>query len=120
MAMTLVILASIACVVGGQISLKRGMNRMGRISRTTRSLDWRSGAGALLAGLSFYGASMFLWLYALSRVEVSYAFPFLSLAFVAIMLGARFGLAEPLPRHRIVGSVFIVLGVVLVGLSRPS
>ena len=53
----------------------------------------------------------------LSRVELSYAFPFLSLAFVAIMLGARFGLAESLPRHRILGSAFIVLGVVLVGLS---
>ena len=119
MTMVLVIIASMGCAVGGQLSLKRGMNRAGRVSRTSRSLDWRAGAGGILSGLSFYGVSTVLWLYALSRVELSYAFPFLSLAFVAIMFGARFGLAESLPRHRILGSAFIVLGVVLVGLSRP-
>ena len=71
----------------------------------------------MLAGLSFYGVSTFLWLFALSRVELSYAFPFLSLAFVAIMIGARVGLAEQLRRTRILGSAFIILGVILVGLS---
>ena len=116
MTMVFVILASMGCAVGGQLSLKRGMNRTGRVSRTSGSLDWRSGAGGILSGLSFYGVSTVLWLYALSRVELSYAFPFLSLAYLAIMLGARFGLAESLPRHRILGSAFIVLGVILVGL----
>jgi drug/metabolite transporter (DMT)-like permease len=118
MTMVLVILGSIACAVGGQLSLKRGMNRTGRISRSNRQLDWRGGAPQILAGLCFYGTSTVLWLYALSRVELSYAFPFLSLSYVAIMFGARFGLAESLPGHRLVGSAFIVLGVVLVGLSR--
>ena len=113
----LVILASMACAVGGQISLKRGMNRAGRVSRSARPIDWRAGAGGVLAGLSFYGVSTFLWLYALSRVELSYAFPFLSLAFVAIMIAARVGLAEQLRSSRILGSVFIILGVILVGLS---
>lgn len=116
--MVLVILASIGCAVGGQLSLKRGMNRTGRVSRSNPHLDWRAGAPGILAGLSFYGTSTILWLYALSRVELSYAFPFLSLSYVAIMLGARFGLSEALPRHRLLGSAFIVLGVVLVGLSR--
>lgn len=118
MSMVLVILASIGCAVGGQLSLKRGMNRTGRVSRSNRALDWRAGAGGILAGLSFYGFSTLLWLYALSRVELSYAFPFLSLSYVAIILGARFGLSETLPRHRLLGSAFIVLGVILVGLSR--
>lgn len=118
MTMVLVILGSIACAVGGQLSLKYGMNRTGRVTRSAHRLDWKAGAPGLLAGLSFYGVSTVLWLYALSRVELSYAFPFLSLSYVAIMLGARFGLSEPLHRNRLLGSVFIVLGVILVGLSR--
>ena len=76
------------------------------------------GATGLFTGLSCYGVSTVLWLYALSRVELSYAFPFLSLSYVAIMLGARFGLSEPLHRNRLAGSAFIILGVILVGLSR--
>ena len=113
----LVILSSMACAVGGQLSLKRGMNRAGRVGRSTRTLDWRGASPGVLAGLAFYGVSTVLWLFALSRVELSYAFPFLSLAFVAIMLGARFGLSEQLRRTRVLGSAFIVLGVILVGLS---
>jgi drug/metabolite transporter (DMT)-like permease len=115
--MILVILASMACAVGGQLSLKRGMNRAGRVSRSSESIDWRAGAGGVLTGLAFYGFSTVLWLYALSRVELSYAFPFLSLALVAIMIGARVGLAERLRSTRLIGVAFIVLGVILVGLS---
>lgn len=118
MTMVLVILASIGCAVGGQLSLKGAMNRTGRISRSGGRLDWRSGAPGILTGLGFYGISTVLWLYALSRVELSYAFPFLSLSYVVIMLAAHFGLSESLPRHRLLGSAFIVLGVILVGLSR--
>lgn len=118
MSMVLVILGSIACAVGGQLSLKSGMNRIGRVTRSAHKLDWRAGAPGLFAGLSFYGVSTVLWLYALSRVELSYAFPFLSLSFVAIMVGARFALSEPLHRNRLAGSAFIILGVILVGLSR--
>lgn len=117
MSMILILLASIACSVGGQISFKRGMNQTGRVTRNWRTLRPRSGLHQLVAGLAFYSLSMVLWLYALSRVEVSFAFPFLSLSFVAIMLGARFGLDEPMPRHRVLGSLCIVTGVLLVGLS---
>jgi multidrug transporter EmrE-like cation transporter len=112
-----VILASMACAVGGQLSLKRGMNRAGRVSRSAGPLDWRAGTGPVVLGLSFYGFSTFLWLFALSRVELSYAYPFLSLAFVAIMIGARVGLDERLRASRIAGSAFIILGVILVGMS---
>ena len=115
--MTLVILASMGCAVGGQLCLKYGMNRAGRVSRSSGSINWRAGAGGVAAGLSFYGISTVLWLFALSRLELSYAFPFLSLEFVAIMIGARVGLAERLRSTRLIGSAFIILGVILVGLS---
>jgi len=118
MTMVLVILGSIGCAVGGQLSLKHGMNRIGRVTLSAHRLNWRAGGGGLVTGLSFYGVSTVLWLYALSRVELSYAFPFLSLSYVAIMIGARVGLSEPLHVNRLLGSGFIIVGVILVGLSR--
>jgi drug/metabolite transporter (DMT)-like permease len=116
--MILVILGSMAFAVLGQLGLKTGMNRIGRVTRRAHELGWRQGAPPLVAGLAAYGVSSVLWLWALSRVELSYAFPFLSLSYVAIMLAARFALSERLDRHRILGSAFIILGVILVGLSR--
>ncbi len=114
--MIVVILLSIATAVSGQISLKSGMNRVGRIHRGDRG-RWRAGLPRVFLGLTFYAVSMVLWLFTLSRVELSYAFPFVSLSYVAIVLAARFGLGEELPPHRFWGSVLIVLGVVLVGMT---
>ncbi len=112
----LVILVSITCSVCGQLSLKAGMNRVGRLQRGA-SIHWRRGLPLVLVGLGIYGLSVLLWLYVLSRVELSFAFPFLSLSFVAILLGARHGLGEPLGRSRVVGASCIVLGVLVVSLS---
>lgn len=112
-----VLLASICFAVLGQVSFKRGMNRVGRIELRS-VLDWRSGLFPIVTGFVAYGTSMALWLYTLSRVELSYAFPFVSLSYVAIMLVARLGLGEPVDRHRVIGSVLIVTGVVLVSLTR--
>ena len=111
-----VILGSIAFAVGGQVSLKGGMNRVGRIGRAGGH-RWRDGWMHILMGLASYGASMLLWLYTLSRVELSYAFPFVSLSFVGIVLVARFGLGEQIHPTRILGSLLIVAGVLVVSWS---
>ena len=111
-----VIVASIGCAVAGQLSLKSAMNRIGRVSRQG-TLRWPAGAWPLFRGLALYGVSTVLWLFVLSRVELSFAFPFISLSYVAILLGARFGLREHLNPSRLVGSALIILGVLLVSLS---
>lgn len=111
-----VILGSIGCAVGGQLSLKAGMNRVGRVGRGSK-LVWSKGVPAILLGLCFYGLSTLLWLYTLSQVDLSYAFPFVSLSYVAIIFAARFGLGEELHASRLWGSAIIVSGVLLVSLS---
>lgn len=116
MPILVVILASIAGAVGGQLSLKRGMNRVGRVGRRSQMV-WTRGLSSILLGLGFYGVSTLLWLYTLSKVELSYAFPFVSLSYVAIIFGARFGLQEQLHPSRLLGSLLIVTGVLVVSLS---
>lgn len=111
------LIGSIILSVCGQTLFKSGMNRVGRIGGG-ESPHWIGGAPWVGVGLIAYGGSMLLWLYTLSRVELSYAFPFVSLSYVGIALVARFALGENVDRHRILGSVLIVLGVLLVGLTR--
>jgi multidrug transporter EmrE-like cation transporter len=55
-------------------------------------------------------ASVF-WMAAITKFEVSYAYPFVSLAFVAVLLLSTVLFNEPLTVHKIVGLSFIVLGI---------
>ena len=63
------------------------------------------------------GLGALMWLFVLYYMDVSKAFPFLSLNFVIIMLISRFFLKEVISAQRWLGVGFITLGIVLVSLS---
>jgi drug/metabolite transporter (DMT)-like permease len=111
------ILASVGSAVLAQVCLKSAMIRVGRVGRTTSRRHWRQGASRLVLGLCLYGVSTFMWLSALALVELSFAFPFISLSYVGIMLAARMAFGEAVTRPRLLGSALIVAGVLLVSLS---
>ena len=56
-------------------------------------------------------------LYVLSKVELSFAYPFLSLAYVAVAVFAYFVFREDLNAWRIAGIAFICVGTVLIAQS---
>src|SRR5690606_5825655 len=90
MTMTLTcILLSTLLGVTGQILLKHGMTRMGEQSLAFGGL---ANIGLKIAtspwvilGLMVYVSGTFFWLIALSRVELSFAYPFASLSYVLIL-----------------------------------
>jgi undecaprenyl phosphate-alpha-L-ara4N flippase subunit ArnE len=63
------------------------------------------------------GLGALMWLFVLYYMDVSKAFPFLSLNFVAVMLISRLYLKEVISKQRWLGVAFISLGIVLVSLS---
>jgi multidrug transporter EmrE-like cation transporter len=67
----------------------------------------------ILAGLGSYGISVVIWLLVLSRVEVSYAYPFLSVGYVVVTLIGYFIFQENLSWIRVVGISVIIVGVIL-------
>ncbi len=75
------ILFSIAIAMAGQVSLKFGMNDIGRLG-LTQLLTKMSTSPIILMGLALYAVSAVLWMIVLSRVDLSYAYPFLGLTFV--------------------------------------
>ena len=68
-------------------------------------------------GLSTFVISMASHLYVLSKVELSFAYPFLSLAYVAVAVFAYFLFHEDLNAWRIAGIAFICVGTVLIAQS---
>jgi multidrug transporter EmrE-like cation transporter len=71
----------------------------------------------ILSGLASYVISVAVWLLVLARVEVSYAYPFLSVGYVVVTLMGYFIFQENLPWMRVAGIAVIVVGVLLLSQS---
>jgi drug/metabolite transporter (DMT)-like permease len=115
------ILISVVAGAVGQVMLKKGMSTMGPL---TLSLDqlfnilWRIGTNPyVVIGLAIYVTGTVFWLAALSRVDLSYAYPFASLSY-AVMLVASWQLFnENITPFRLVGTLVVCLGVFLISRS---
>jgi multidrug transporter EmrE-like cation transporter len=100
-----------------QLFLKAGANAVGTIHLTTTT--WLSTAGKVviqlpvLAGIVCYVASVVVWIIALSRVDVSIAYPMLSLGYVLNAVGAWYFLGEAVSIQRMLAIAIILVGVAL-------
>ena len=65
-------------------------------------------------GLSTFVISMASHLFVLSKVELSYAYPFLSLAYVVVAVVAYFLFREDLNAYRVGGIALICIGTVFI------
>ena len=71
----------------------------------------------ILGGVACYVVSLVVWIMALSRVEVSVAYPMLSIGYVVNAVAAWYLFGESLTALRLTGIGFIVVGVFLVARS---
>jgi multidrug transporter EmrE-like cation transporter len=71
----------------------------------------------ILAGLACYAISVVVWILALSRVQVSIAYPMLSIGYVVNALAAWILFSEQLSGARLAGIGIIIVGVWLVARS---
>ena len=110
-----------------QLMLKAGAASVGVISLTAgASALWRTGLQlslhpGILGGLACYVLSVVVWIVALSRVDVSMAYPMLSVGYVVNALLAWWLFGEAVSLQRWLGIAVIIVGVVLVARSaNPS
>ncbi len=104
-----------------QIMLKKGMTSIERFDMAPAAV-----LGSLVSvifnpwvffGLVMMVVSMGSHLVVLSRVDISFAYPFLGLSFVLITVYGHLVLGESVNTWRIAGVAFICLGVALVARS---
>lgn len=100
-----------------QLLLKAGTNRLGVITleiSTAWSTFWAvASQWPIMAGIACYGVSLVVWIMGLSRVDVTVAYPMLSIGYVINAFGAAWLLGETLSLQRMVAIGIILLGVVL-------
>ncbi len=117
----ILLLATVSLNVVGQLLMKRGMTTVGAISGDLSvmvpSILRAFMNPYVVAGVAAYGFSSIFWLVLLSRVDLSYAYPALSLGYVLITLVSAFVLGEQVSALRWTGVFIICVGVILISRS---
>ncbi|WP_322488688.1 EamA family transporter [Chloroflexus sp.] len=121
MSTIMLILIATALGVIGQMMLKQGMGAMGPLALTldaTPSIILRIVTSPMvIGGLLIYGIGTFFWLITLSRIELSVAYPFVSLNHIIIFLLAWLVLHEQVNPLRAAGVLVICAGMLMVARS---
>ncbi len=117
----LLILTGVLLNAGAQLLLKAGVTPLGALHISPANLlptvlqvlsQW-----PILAGLGCYVLSVGVWIVGLSRVDVSLAYPMLSMGYVVNALAAWWLFGEALGPMRLAGMLVILAGVVLISRS---
>lgn len=112
------ILFGVLLNTGAQLLLKAGMIQIGHFEFTMANAVPIAMKVMLnppiLTGLFCYAISVGVWIMVLSRVQVSFAYPMLSIGYVVNALAANYLFGEPLTSLRMLGIFIIITGVYLV------
>ena len=104
-----------------QLLLKAGTNAVGTIEFNLATA-WPTFLQVMsqlpiLGGLACYGISVVVWVMALSRTDVTLAYPMLSIGYIVNALGAYWWLGETLSTQRWMAIAVIFAGVLLLARS---
>lgn len=103
---------------GAQLLLKAGTNSVGVFEFSRDNIvpiGWKLATEPhIVGGLGCYVISVVVWIMALSRVEVSVAYPLLSVGYVVNALAAWYLFGEAVTPMRLTGIAVIIVGVWLV------
>jgi drug/metabolite transporter (DMT)-like permease len=116
---TVALWGSILLSAAGQLVLRRGVRTGGTQNSANSTSYWRA---VLLSpwvwayGFSLVGA-MGLWLIAIARVPISYAYPLLSAGYIFVALMSRVFLGERVAPSRWLAIAVLSVGVALISLG---
>ncbi|MCK4859576.1 MAG: EamA family transporter [Candidatus Omnitrophica bacterium] len=108
---------SIVLAVIGQIIMKSAMLKIGGIDLHWNNIGstlWKIFShSSVFLGLLFFGASVFLWLVALSKIKLSVAYPMVAITYVVIPILSYFLFKESLNPVKVIALSIIIFGVIL-------
>ncbi len=117
----LLALVSVVLTTCSQLLLKGGIRQVMGVLPADVSLSTLAMQFALnplvWGGIATMGCSLVSWIAALTRLEVSRAYPFTALGIVLTVVAGRVLFAESLSSMKIAGAALIITGMLLVARS---
>lgn len=112
------ILLTLALTVYGQLVLKWQMSTVGQMPANgmekLQFLLLQFLNPWILTGFVAAFAASLAWMAAMTRFELTYAYPFMSLAFIIVMVFSISFLGEAFSMQKAIGTVLVVTGLVVV------
>lgn len=112
------LLTGVLLNAGAQLLLKAGTNSVGVFEFSRDNIipvGWKLATEPhIVGGLGCYVISVVVWIMALSRVEVSIAYPLLSIGYVVNAIAAYYLFGEAVTPMRLTGIAVIIVGVWIV------
>jgi len=116
----LLILINVFLNAAAQLLMRHGMLIIGRVEFNRNFLPAIPKIASSLwvwSSLLCYGVSAVVWMVVLSRVDVSFSYPFVALGFVIVSIAGYFLFQEQITVARIIGMVLIVAGILFIAKS---
>lgn len=112
---------TVACTVYGQLILKWRIANYGALPESIwgklRFLIGLLADPYIFSGFAAAFAASLFWMAAMTRLELSVAYPFVSASFVLVMLFSILVLGEAFTIHKIAGVALICAGIVVISHS---
>lgn len=115
----LLLFIDILFTVGAQLSLRYGASRMAASELNISFFIDIARNIYILGGLALFGVSFFLYVFILSRLQLSIAYPIATGSVLALItVGSHFLFKEALTTTQAIGIAAIFIGVILILLPR--
>ena len=115
------VLLGVLLNAAAQLLLKAGTNAIGHFTFSTENIlpigMKIASEPHILGGLACYVISVVVWIMALARVEVSIAYPMLSIGYLVNAIAAWYLFGEAVTIMRMTGIGIIIIGVYIVARS---
>lgn len=111
---------SIAFSVTGQLLIKHGMNKTGKLyltKDTVNTLKKIITSKFVILGLASYIISALIWLVVLSKLPLSLAYPLVSSSYILIAIFSKVFFKEKISGLRWLSMVIIIIGIVILSNS---
>jgi multidrug transporter EmrE-like cation transporter len=110
------LLLAVGLGVVGQMVMKTGMNQVGQINALSLGMFGRMFTNIyVLLGFAAYALSSVCYLMALSKLDLSFAYPMVGLGYVIVVFLSWVFLKEPVSLARWGGVILILGGAFLIG-----
>lgn len=112
-----VIIFCVFLSTGAQLILKAGANRINEnLEKATGawSIFWTLVNMPIIVGMCIYVISAVTWIWILTKVDISIAYPFISLGFIMTLFFGWWVFDESLTTPKIIGTVLIMIGCIFI------
>lgn len=111
------VFCTILLTVGGQFVIKWQVLRAGALPASPEQrigfiLQLLMNPWVIAAVFAAFLASV-TWMLAMTRLQLSHAYPLTALTFVLVVVGSAYAFSEPLSTTKLVGLALIVIGIVI-------